>query len=172
MRLITHFQGSMPCIPTTTPSRQTMPPQYGELTICQNNHFSATYIFVTTAHICTTMTNFCRHLSNCQFHHTIQILVVITTVLTITTMHNTALGTTVPNAPHFLCQAKVSAHICLPIKYIMIDQKIVPTLPNLFQTIVQVHTVVCVLLTYVTIVRLAVLVLLYHTLVDSMLGLS
>jgi hypothetical protein len=39
-----------------------------------------------------------------------------------TTMHNTALGTTVPNAPHFLCLAKVIAHIWLPQMYIMLDQ--------------------------------------------------
>jgi hypothetical protein len=35
------------------------------------------------------------------------------TVLTMTTTHNTAPNTTVPNAAHFLCPAKVSTHICL-----------------------------------------------------------
>jgi hypothetical protein len=54
------------------------------------------------------MTNFYRHLSNCQPHHTVQIFVVSTIVLTKITMHNTAIGTTMPNAPHFLCPAKVS----------------------------------------------------------------
>ncbi len=58
--------------------------------------------FVTTAHICTTTMrfdhdNFYRHLSNCQPHHTVHILVVSTMVLTITTTHNTALGATVLN---------------------------------------------------------------------------
>jgi hypothetical protein len=36
--------------------------------------------------------------------------------------HYTALGTTVLNAPHFLCRTKVSAHICLLLMYISIDQ--------------------------------------------------
>jgi hypothetical protein len=38
------------------------------------------------------------------------------------TMHNAALGTTIPNAPHFLFRAKDSAHFCLPLMYITIDQ--------------------------------------------------
>jgi hypothetical protein len=42
------------------------------------------------------MTSFYHRLSNCQPHHTVQILVVSTTVLTMTTTHNTALGKTVP----------------------------------------------------------------------------
>jgi hypothetical protein len=65
-----------------------------------------------------TMTNFYRRLSNCQPHHAVHISVAGTTVLTTTTTHNTALGTTVPNAPHFLRPAKVRAHICLPLMYI------------------------------------------------------
>ncbi len=56
------------------------------------------------------------------------------TVVATTITHNIALGTTVPNAPHFLCPAKVSAHICLLLMYITLDQKIVPTLPNLCHT--------------------------------------
>jgi hypothetical protein len=46
---------------------------------------------------------------------------------------------------------------------------LVPTLPDLSHTIV--HTIVRLLFTYVTIIRLVVLVL-YHTLVDSTLELS
>ena len=83
--------------------------------------------FATTAHICMTMMRFdhdkfYRRLSNCQPHHTIQILVVRMMVLTLTTMHNRALSTRVPNALHFLCPAKVSAHICLPLMHITLDQ--------------------------------------------------
>ena len=40
------------------------------------------------------MTNFYRPLSNCQPHHTVQIFVVSTTVLTMTTTHNTVPGAT------------------------------------------------------------------------------
>ncbi len=115
------------------------------LTIVKINHFSATYIFPAHTVISAqwwwylTMTNFCRLLSNCQPHHAVHISVASTTVLTTTTMHNTVLGTTVQNAPHFLCPAKVSAHICLPLMYITIDQYIVPTLPNiLYHTIVHI----------------------------------
>ena len=68
-----------------------------------------------------TMTNFYRRLSNCQPHHAVHISEVSTTVLTTTTTHNTALEKTVPNAPHFLCRAKVSAHVCLPLMYITLD---------------------------------------------------
>ena len=71
-------QGSMPCVPTTTPSYETMTLQYEEcsrffsgtllssqpphfsapLTNAKINHFSAFSIFVTTAHICMTMMSF------------------------------------------------------------------------------------------------------------------
>ena len=96
--------------------------------IVEINHFSATHLFLAHTVISAqrwwhlTMTIFYRHLSNCQPHHAVHISVASTTVLTTMTTHNTALGTTVPNAPHFLCPAKVSAHICLPLTYITIDQ--------------------------------------------------
>ncbi len=95
---------------------------------CQNNTILVPLtIFVITAHICTMMMQFdhdkfCRRLSNCQLHHTVQISVVSTTVLTMMTTHNTALGITVPSAPHFLCPARVSTHIYLPLMYITIDK--------------------------------------------------
>jgi hypothetical protein len=80
------------------------------LTIVKITHFSATYIFV----------NYCTYLHNddaiwpwhiftavCQIANLtilppVQILVVSTAVLTMTTTHNMALGTIVLNAPHFL----------------------------------------------------------------------
>ena len=140
-------RGSTPRVPTTTSSYEATTPRYEEcsrfssgallyshsplfshpLTIVKITHFSATYIFCKLLHIFArwwcdlTMTNFYRRSSNCQLHNTVQIVVVSMTVLTTMTTHNTALGTTVLNAPHFLCPAKVSAHVCLPLTYITID---------------------------------------------------
>ena len=108
--------GVADCSLVRSPSSQ--PPLFSTpLTIVKNNLFSATNIF---HHYCTlhifaqqwcnlTMTSFYCRLPNCQSHHAVQILVVSTMVLTIPTTHNTALGTTVPNAPHFLARQK-SAH--------------------------------------------------------------
>ncbi len=45
-------------------------------------------------------------MSNTLFH--VKIYADSAIVFTTTTTHNTVLGTTVPNAPHFLCPAKVS----------------------------------------------------------------
>jgi hypothetical protein len=78
-----------------------IPPHlFTPLTIVEINHFSATHLFLAHTVISAqrwwhlTMTNFYRHLSNCQPHHAVHISVASTTVLTTMTMHNTALGIT------------------------------------------------------------------------------
>ncbi len=83
-----------------------IPPHFSEpLTIFKNNHFSATHLFLAHTVISAqqwwhlTMASFYRCSSNCQRHHTVNISVASTTVLTTMTTHNTALGITVPNAP-------------------------------------------------------------------------
>ena len=83
------------------------------------NHFSATSIFVTTARICTMMMSFDHdkfygRLSNCQPHHTVQILVVSRMVLTTTTMHNMALGTSTKSQ-------RTHQSICPLFTYVTID---------------------------------------------------
>ena len=94
---------------------------------CRNNSFLVPLTFSAhTAHICTTwmkltMTNFYRRLSNCQPHHTVHISVVSTTVLTLTTAHNTATSTAVLLAHHFLCPAIVRARLSLSLPYITIN---------------------------------------------------
>ncbi len=96
----------------------TTPHFFTPLTIDKITHFSATYIF---CNYCTYLHN--KDYSNCQPHHTVQIFVLVsTTVLTTTTTHNTALGTTAPNAPHFLCPEKAVHKSVNRFMYLMIDQ--------------------------------------------------
>ena len=102
------------------------PPFFTLLTIVQFTHFSAAYHFY-FLHMFKaqwwwfTMTRFYPPLSWCHIHQAMWISVDSTMVLTTTTTHSTALGATLPNAPHFLRPAKVSAHICLRWMYIMLD---------------------------------------------------
>ena len=97
--------------------------QFSHILVPLTNFTYCTYFGHNDDDWLTMMSFYLLPLSWCQPHLTVQILVVSTTVLTTTTMHHTALGTTVPNAPHFLCPAKVSTHICLPLMYyITIDQ--------------------------------------------------
>ncbi len=141
-------RGSTPRVPTTTSSYEATTPRYEECSRFTSGTLLCPHFFLTSslfsqlskliilvpltfflAHTVNfaqqwwhlTMTNFYRRLSNCQPHHAVHISQAGTTVLTTMTTHNTALGITVPNAPHFLCPAKVRALICLPLMYITID---------------------------------------------------
>ncbi len=88
-----------------------IPPHFSDpLTIVKNNHFSATYIFVTTAYICTTMMSFDQDNSLPPF-------IKLSTSPYCTNINSRYNGTHYnDNAQHFLCPAKVSAHICVPPK--------------------------------------------------------
>ena len=90
-------------------------------------HFSTTYLFqlyCTYLHIMMGFNpdTFIRRLSNFQPHHTAHISVVSTTVHTITTAHNAAISIPVLIALHFLCMAKVCAHVRLMLVHITIDK--------------------------------------------------
>ena len=100
------------------------------LTICQNNHFCAIYIF---CHYCTYLHNndefwpWQIFAAICQIVNlTIpyDISVVSTTVLTIMTAHNTAISIPVLIAFHFLCMAIVQTHVCLTFVHKTIHRQI------------------------------------------------
>jgi hypothetical protein len=140
----------MPCIPSTTLLYKTTTPRYeacrrllsGTLLYSHSplisltlSQFSKLHILVQvtfpnfTAHICISccvlpMTNFYRRLSNCQPHHTEHISVLVsTTVLTITTAHNTAISIPVLIALSLpLHGDSPRAHVRLTLAHIMIDK--------------------------------------------------
>ncbi len=95
-----------------SPSSQ--PPLFfTSLTIVKITHFSDTYIFVITAHICITLMQF-----DCK-----KFLPPFVKLSTspYCTNYSSQYNGTVRNAQHFLCPENISAHICLPLIHITLD---------------------------------------------------